>query len=140
MTDTPRTDAAYCAGLQALHPASGEGIFARQLERELATTNAAYDEARKDTINLTEKVIPNLRAELARCMRVMDDEEHEAVERPRKLEAELEQAKRDAERYRWLREARDDIWIRSRLEGDLECDLFGDDLDTAIDAAMEQGK
>jgi hypothetical protein len=48
----------------------------------------------------------------------------------------------DAERYLFLRSGLSDIiWVRScDPNDDLECDLNGDDLDAAIDAARKEGK
>ena len=42
---------------------------------------------------------------------------------------------RDAARYRFMRNQDERFWIRFRAEDGLECDLFGHDLDAAIDAA-----
>ena len=46
-----------------------------------------------------------------------------------------EAVERDAARYRWLRNQHDAFWVRFRADDGLECDLFGHDLDAAIDAA-----
>jgi hypothetical protein len=73
MSDTPRTDAELDLRGEYLRGSIVDGAydeifyvmadFARQLERELAEAHRAYELARKDLLNLTEKVIPNLRAE-----------------------------------------------------------------------------
>jgi hypothetical protein len=121
MSDTPRTDAELDLRGEYLRGSIVDGAydeifyvmadFARQLERELAEAHRAYELARKDLLNLTEKVIPNLRAE-------------------------RDALKADAERYRHLREGRNDLRY-------LVCDGWGNhfllrekSLDNAIDNAI----
>ena len=52
------------------------------------------------------------------------------VEVAQGLERELAEARKDAERYRWLRKGGIDHLLHGRLE----------ELDNAIDAAMKEGK
>jgi predicted 3-demethylubiquinone-9 3-methyltransferase (glyoxalase superfamily) len=59
----------------------------------------------------------------------------EAADEIERLQRELAEARRDAERYRWLRDKSPAKWTID--VGDLP--LFKFDLDAAIDAAMEQG-
>jgi hypothetical protein len=55
---------------------------------------------------------------------------------PRLME-ELEAARVDAARYRWLRNQDAAFFVRFRADDGLECDLYGHDLDAAIDAARK---
>jgi hypothetical protein len=54
-----------------------------------------------------------------------------------KLRAELAELRRDAERYRWLRDAEDRSYVALAMENGSEpVWISGDELDAAIDAAM----
>ena len=54
-----------------------------------------------------------------------------------RLEKENEALRKDAERYRWLRNDATDEWDVTRwIDSDTQEILFGDDLDNEIDAAM----
>lgn len=67
---------------------------------------------------------------------------HDTPEKYRRVNAyrtqeEIEELRRDAERYRWLRKAREHWDILHRDDEDSYwADLHGNDLDAAIDAAM----
>jgi hypothetical protein len=57
--------------------------------------------------------------------------------------AELAEAKKDAERYRWLRDntCKSSLYEHCGIEGyDTEVMISGEVLDAAIDAAMKEGK
>lgn len=51
-------------------------------------------------------------------------------------ESAAQSDQRDAARYRRLRNQDERFWVRVKHEDGLECDLFGQDLDFFIDAAM----
>ena len=124
MSDTPRTDAESCwlfEGLSEVVTAD----FARGLERELAEARRASAEWQQNFETLGRAVVGNTGLS--------------AIGEVRKL-------KRDAERYRWLRNRHYKggmlgVW-RETKEGVAIVDgwLSGADLDKAIDAAMKEGK
>jgi hypothetical protein len=61
----------------------------------------------------------------------------------RYLERELAEARKDAERYRWLRDntCKSSLYEHCGIEGyDTEVMISGEVLDAAIDAAMKEGK
>ena len=61
----------------------------------------------------------------------------------RYLERELAEARKDAERYRWLRDntCKSSLYEHCGIEGyDTEVMISGEVLDAAIDAAMQEGK
>jgi hypothetical protein len=126
MSDTPRTDAELDLRGEYLRGSIVDGAydeifyvmadFARQLERELAEAHRAYELARKDLLNLTEKVIPNLRAE-------------------------RDALKADAERYRFLRDAASsfparDLVVTFNIGHDWIAARSAAELDDGIDAVI----
>jgi len=82
--DTPRTDAAE----PQLHSNVGGWVradFARELECELAASNAALDQITEDAVNLKGKV-EELQQQKRNCMEIIDDDAKEKSE----LKAEVE--------------------------------------------------
>ena len=66
----------------------------------------------------------------------------EAFNFARQLERELAEARKDAERYRWLRDntCKSSLYEHCGIEGyDTEVMISGEVLDAAIDAAMKEG-
>lgn len=97
---------------------------------------AERDQAEQDykdvvgTIELRDIEISKLRAEVAGLRTG-----YEAYERVNaELKAEVEALRKDAERYRWLRNPSDSVVVR-----DLQSHLRGDYMDKRIDAAMTKG-
>jgi hypothetical protein len=92
-----------------------------EARRERDRLREAVEVLQKDTYNLTQKVIPNIRKERDNA------------------ESELAEARRDAERYRWLRDVACDVPEGigvARFHGCAREEIvWGDDLDAAIDAA-----
>lgn len=94
--------------------------------------------------------ITRLNRELAEeqaALDIMTGYRESADEMNAKLQRELAEARRDAERYRWLRQDTSDWWASGICEqlgsmGDIAGRLTNDHLDAAIDAAMakERGK
>jgi len=59
------------------------------------------------------------------------------------LRRKLAEAKKDADRYRWLRDntCKSSLYQHCGIEGyDIEVMISGEVLDAAIDAAMKEGK
>ena len=80
-------------------------------EADLAAAQRAYEITRQDCWNLTEKVIPNIRQDLAA-------------------------ARADAERYRWLRKVATPPTLAGIAWGNSEAACKFSDPDAAIDAAI----
>ncbi len=128
MSDTPKTDARVEERYGNLKALQGievvDADFARQLERELAAYKAKMPEEPAwwwDT-----NCIPRLA--------VVHKTDYDALaKRCARLTVELEAARKDAERYRWLR-------IGDNPQVDLMDKHYGVELDEAIDAAIARGK
>ena len=120
MAETPRTDAQSCEcgavdGCECC-PAS----LARQLETELSKAAARLDELGRQLVNAQKE---------ARAFYALSEERRQIIEATR---SQLETARQDVERYRWLRQMIFDdsiIVAPDRM-------LHGDALDAAIDAAI----
>lgn len=122
--ETPRTDAATVLTCPSAHFAEGDGEpmvpmeTARQLERELSTATAA----------LAERI-------------ALEKAAYEVLSQERdELRSEVAELEKDAARYRWLREQTEAPVLDARAFVEIDDSAAidsGDELDAAIDAAME---
>lgn len=95
-----------------------------------------------------ENVITDLKKRIAELEKNLSEEHRLRAELSDDLaflkyadEEEILEAKKDAARYRWLRVERFDAdlpTVQSTTVGCIGCDLTGDELDAAIDAAMKE--
>lgn len=64
----------------------------------------------------------------------------QAAGRIEELEHELAEARRDAERYRWLRNNSLTLWVAKAADHKYWYSVLGDELDAELDAEMKEGK
>ncbi len=121
-----------------------QGELIRALKAELKDINNALDDPRTDLTLTAVEVIHALKAELAavqddlaalRLFAANLDATHNATlkEMQITMRQELAAAQKDAERYRWLRDHDNDLWI-TMIEA---IKVGGEAMEAAIDAAME---
>jgi HEPN domain-containing protein len=103
---------------------------------EIIDLGAAYDKQfeRVDTPRTDALIYRKTTIEMQR---------HELLDLALALERELAEARKDAERYRWLRDntCKSSLYEHCGIEGyDTEVMISGEVLEAAIDAAMKEGE
>lgn len=150
MSETPRTDAEILEETDVygvtrkMYPLSVHAEFAQQLEKELIRATAELA-AVKAALNLTtHKLITcgvaadHPDARLAHTKAYADKWDSPQAQSVRKLRAERDALRADAERYRWLRDNHETNTVAGGIVYEVTGRHWNDAIDTAMSAARAQ--